>query len=1129
MNLEQISQQVKSVEDSAANVEAVSLDQSNPEKPDITPELFVETIDKARQQLQLAFNTLNDQFARIQESVTGSDPETTDQIITLNRRLKAVKEQLDQYNDTSSTDATLESLLGSSETSPESLLADFQGYIAGIDIEKIDDADELSRISEELIDRFFNLQHDVVEHYAEDSADGNFSPEVRQKIKEIEDKTRLQYDNLSSKVTAKIQQLKGLDETGAPREIGAENSDIQVGNLEGQENNSSGIAELPLASNENNLIQELTLAEIGDELRKEIDSSKETYNNILNIVNFKDIIIAYINYKNTKDQFETVLKKHFGENFSIGRFGEYELNREQLRGDVVEIVKLDQIVSKMSDTRAFLYDQLHKKLSHRLKDFSVFDDLIEKYGSEMVVEIFTQIRITDITINYLPQIIEIFFENNVDYSEAQKNLFIKLIDIDLKEIDRLMELAFLDIDHDKIYSEIDSVIDIFTKNALPLCAKKFKLYELLSKGASGSYSSEINYSRVAGRSISNVVDRYLNQSHVVDYILYGDLLRSSVESGSQDLKQYLENLQKLQATYDKYVNGQDVDENELRQFQTYLSRITGSEVQVADGEDIFKKFEDSIGMKPDQSISDRIAEIYLRPLGVNSVSEALQKFDEVAQIKTLESKDLVSSLTENSGKMVEVGDLVKGFDPDNLGYISEEGFVCAEFLGATSKRDHYAPLVSDVMRVSDEIFKASESYSNRFGSVMAVIKNVDQKFTGSTEFTPQPSSLAEPELCHVGTDDDKENHFGVRGGISLSMVDAFIIQEKVRDRHMSGLIAMQLTKGMHIPIFDDNENLLFSPEQFDQMRAEFSGTKWSDEPQVVAEDLLSAGSLSKEQLEGLERVERLRDEVVNNLRSFFEVAGVQFSQPFNARDLTVAEIDDTGSTGRGTSLPNDFDFDISIRLGQEDYKKVQEFINQITAGTNGVDNGGGDRSGSYQFRKSGVTELLGQTFTEAFDLDINFKRKEVIPLYESHDAVADRLQSVEDGFGESGKEMRQKVVGQILKAKKVLREAGVYKKGDFNDGEGGLGGIGVENWVLTKGQGSFTKAAESFIAEAIDEAGQVRSFEDFKSRYMVIDAGANILAKSGSSPHDNFIAKNMTAKGYEKMVTTLQNYLGQSL
>ena len=101
-----------------------------------------------------------------------------------------------------------------------------------------------------------------------------------------------------------------------------------------------------------------------------------------------------------------------------------------------------------------------------------------------------------------------------------------------------------------------------------------------------------------------------------------------------------------------------------------------------------------------------------------------------------------------------------------------------------------------------------------------------------------------------------------------------------------------------------------------------------------------------------------------------------------------------------------------------------------------------------------------------------------------------------------------------------MKEAGAYKPNRGDTPQGGLGGVGVENWILQNG-GSFLQAATSFL-----EASKGKSFEEFQKTYKIWNFGSNHLAiKNGTYPHNNFVVDNMSEEGYEKMRSALLTYV----
>ena len=150
------------------------------------------------------------------------------------------------------------------------------------------------------------------------------------------------------------------------------------------------------------------------------------------------------------------------------------------------------------------------------------------------------------------------------------------------------------------------------------------------------------------------------------------------------------------------------------------------------------------------------------------------------------------------------------------------------------------------------------------------------------------------------------------------------------------------------------------------------------------------------------------------------------------------------------------------------------------------------------------------------DIDITFTNKTDKILYSTDMALQDRLSTIQSNDSEKYKY----VVSNILLAKQVLKKAEAYKPNRGDVPQGGLGGVGIENWILQNG-GSFIDAAKSFV-----EASEGKSFEEFNTIYQIWDFGDNHLAeRRGQYSHDNFVVNNMSESGYQKMLQALKDYL----
>ena len=221
----------------------------------------------------------------------------------------------------------------------------------------------------------------------------------------------------------------------------------------------------------------------------------------------------------------------------------------------------------------------------------------------------------------------------------------------------------------------------------------------------------------------------------------------------------------------------------------------------------------------------------------------------------------------------------------------------------------------------------------------------------------------------------------------------------------------------------------------------------------------------------------------------------------------TAEFIDTGSTGRNTNILGKGDFDFIMRLDNsimtDDKKKeeVQERLLQVL----GEEHRSEIVNGNFRFKNVHIDGL-----EEPVDIDISFIQKTDKMDYSSDEALKDRLQSIREQHPEDYKF----VLANIIEAKTILKEGEVYKKQ-----QGGISGVGIENWILQNG-GSFQDAATSFM-----EASKGKSLAEFKETYQIWDFGENHYAdEKGIYKHDNFIS-NLKVEGYTKMQQQLSNYL----
>ena len=433
----------------------------------------------------------------------------------------------------------------------------------------------------------------------------------------------------------------------------------------------------------------------------------------------------------------------------------------------------------------------------------------------------------------------------------------------------------------------------------------------------------------------------------------------------------------------------------------------------------------------------------------------------------------------------------------------------------------------------------------------------------------QARKEGKPEAYYIGF--DHPDHYGIRVGFSMSLVSFFIADDtKIKDlfddpsdARSDSTPVSEVTKleialnGFYIPVVDrDSEELIFTPDDYDKMRQQMSGLshyhtgeyQFAPDSELELDELtldkesLSAVSMPSssstsddaqgassssitipgtdtiiDQLPASMAETDRKHEVINQVikQAITNIPELNLNyKDYLDGDLTenIVEMIDTGSTGRQTNAPGSGDFDYLARLDRSilnDPTKKQQITDALLAAFGRENDGSAIVNGNLRLKQVSIDGLA-----EPVDIDITFAQKTNKVQYPTDAALADRLDNIKN----QSETKYQQVLANIIYAKQFLKAAGAYKprRSPEAEGIGGLGGVGIENWVLQHG-GSFKQAARDFLAVA----DSCSSFEDFCAHYPVWDYGENHKGIR-SKPHDNFVADNMNPEGYERMKEALR-------
>lgn len=715
------------------------------------------------------------------------------------------------------------------------------------------------------------------------------------------------------------------------------------------------------------------------------------------------------------------------------------------------------------------------------------------------------------------------FGNNID-AEKIKNVSEVLARLSLSNSSEIFtfreELATQILKTNNPLESLSKIENIFIKNNIPTVGKIYSCFEILHPDFQGfNFENSI---------ISPVLKKSSTMSKKV--IVFSDLIKSSFGSNNRSVNAYLKNIEFGSKLYESIKSGQiqfdSLGEKEIRELNTFcshLSTLYNNTMKAKKNNETFKStgslltdiFELSKKLSPDGTLDYNLADIVIRKFcgftGIDTLEQAKKYIEK--KVKTADSRNRNAS---NSDMVLNRGDFIKGIgDITYLRNILQNGSVSKEYLGSDSSSD-FTPLDTDISMITSVNAtisqKMDETAASSYGPIWFVLKNDDRFITTrtSSETLEPVRDMSKMEVFYTGV--LGKGHYGIRTGFASSEIN-YIVMNKY-DPKVGLEIAMN---GFYIPVADKNGKIIFTPKDYDELREKMSGLSYYDENNYnFSRNLVTEETINLvNQIEKSNYETKLKKEKLNDIfKKSLEELGLKLKTTIDG-DLTegYVELIDTGSTGRGTNKPQDGDFDFMMRIDKNillnslKLDKLKKSILKNLGKENSI-----EVTGSGDFRLKSVK--IGDDTN--VDVDITFVEKTDKVLYSTDMSLIDRLSTIK----KIDKEKYKYVVANILHAKQVLKKAEAYKPNRGENPQGGLGGVGIENWILQNG-GSFIDAAKSFIEKA-----DGKDFFEFKENYQIWDFGDNHLAEiRGQYRHDNFVANNMSEAGYKKMVKALKKYL----
>ena len=677
---------------------------------------------------------------------------------------------------------------------------------------------------------------------------------------------------------------------------------------------------------------------------------------------------------------------------------------------------------------------------------------------------------------------------------------------------------------EEAFKKFDLIEDIFVKNNLPYFSKLYNVFEILHPEIPTGQSPNLN-------TRENITSKKI--------ILFSDLLKISINSNDKNLIEYINNIKRGNEILKSLIAGNitldDLDNDDMSKnkeiFTIFVNHLNTLYNNTKAGRETPRKMKNhllkdacellSLFLKNEEKefnvdeLPDRIVKMFGHFAGINSI----EQLDELIKERLKETEERNEKNSLNGLATLKKGDLIKGIgDIRYFKEILQHGSLCKEFLGSSADSDS-TPMDNDVSIISEDCTIKDGLFGNKelnlrrvaasgYGPIYLILKNDERERWINSDENPKYNKN-KMELFYTGL--CGSDHYGIRTGFGSTDIDYFVVDDTYNNlEEMKLYISMN---GFYIPIVDVNTGeVIFTIEEFNKFRNKMQGLSYYGE----GDNYKFAKELDDFNVEdynfdinigdNITVTTQKRNLVINALSS----AGLNISskRQYNMSN-GVFELLDTGSTGRGSNSAKDYDFDFIMRIDREVYQdenKYTDFQNKIIEALPGI-----SFLNKYTIRNQHVN--LGG---EDVKIDITIIIKDDKIDYSTDECIKDRL----DNIRKIDLEKHQKVLENIVLAKEILKEAECYKPDRGDVPQGGLGGVGVENWILQHG-GSFEVAARDFVEKA-----EGKDFSEFKESYSIWDFGENHLYfKHGGSKHDNFVKNNMSKEGYDKMLEALKKYL----
>ena len=543
---------------------------------------------------------------------------------------------------------------------------------------------------------------------------------------------------------------------------------------------------------------------------------------------------------------------------------------------------------------------------------------------------------------------------NVD--ESKQKDAIKILDrlsrsnsAELRRIKEQMALQILEKEPETYERTLNAIENIYLTSNIPDMGKLYLVFKELHPQLLGEDT------KMQDASVGNIPSLKEATTSERKSMIFTSLLMSTVESNSRNLKDYIEVLEQGNEIFKKIRNGEIRARNLAKREKETITKYNEILNFVYNQSNKNEKRENTGDIEKDinelvklfridtikKEMPDRLVRLFAHRAEIRSLAQA----KEIMEKSREKVDERNTEFSKRESINIEEGDFIKGIE--NTEYFPsmlQRGILAKDFLGGNATSD-CTPLDTDVEKVLKKgktlkdtiaslrhapIYCSSNTDGKKLGKIMLVFSKDnfietrnqnDEVSKENIELLEQDSS--KKEVCH-----NFDTAYGISMGIGSENIKCIIA-----DKYVDKLGLEIALNGFYIPIVDNDGKVVYTKEMYNNFREKMQGLSHYGEKHFELDE-----TAKKPEMSGIiELVDRSmqdarnkQEKILKTLEEAVNKNGYKLSDE-RRRDLKpgIVEFIDTGSTGRGTNMPGDGDFDYMVRMDKVLSDNPTEFKNSL--------------------------------------------------------------------------------------------------------------------------------------------------------------------------------------------------------